>query len=88
MSEEPIDSPEPQFKIVSTGGTTETTKVYYGDVEVQGITNLNINLDATEGAVHANFTVLMPLLNIVVPKENLLIIPLNTCDATVCCVDS
>ena len=63
-----IDS-KPSFKIVSEDGTAVNTKIFYGDVKLEGITNLNLSLDAEVGVAMAHFTVIMPLLNITLPSE-------------------
>lgn len=57
------------FKIVSEDGTAVNTKIFYGDVKLEGITNLNLSLDAEVGVATAHFTVIMPLLNIALPSE-------------------
>lgn len=58
-----------KFFRVESDGTPDNTKIYYGDEEVQGVTNLNIAIDAENPVVMATFTVLNPLLNIKLPAE-------------------
>lgn len=60
---------KPSFKIVSEDGTAVNTKIFYGDTKLEGITNLNLSLDAEVGVAMAHFTVIMPLLNIALPSE-------------------
>lgn len=75
-------SSQGKFKIVSPDGTAENTKIYVDDTLVEGVTNININLDAETGHALASFTVLMPMFNIEIPVEKVKIIrtQLNTLD--------
>jgi len=63
-----------KFKIISEDGTSDNTKIYYGDVLVEGVTNVNINIDAEVGVAQASFTVLMPVFNIELPLNKVKII--------------
>ena len=57
-----------KFKIVSTDGLASSTKIYYGDEEVQGIADATISINAETNLVLATFTVLAPICNIEVPR--------------------
>lgn len=65
------------FKIVSEDGLASNTKIYYGDKILNGITNINLNLDAEIGYAVANFTVVMPLLDITLPSSCVSIEPFD-----------
>lgn len=69
------DQPKGKFKIVSEDGTSQNTKLYYNDVQLEGVTNLNINLDADLGYAQACFTVILPMFNLELPEDNVKFIP-------------
>lgn len=63
-----------KFRIVSENGTSDTTKIFYGDDEVQGVTQATISIDAETNLVLGTFTVLSPICNIEVPRNHVRII--------------
>ena len=60
-----------KFKIVSTDGTADTTKLYYNDEELEGVGHVSITIDAETNMVMGTFTVLGPICNLEIPQENI-----------------
>ncbi len=63
-----------QFNIVSEDGTVDTTKVFFGDEPVAGITNINISIDANDPFIACTFTVMLPKFNIAIDKAEVKLI--------------
>lgn len=58
-----------KFKIVSTDGLSDNTKIYYGDEQLKGVTNIQLTLDAEVGVTFLTMTVLAPLFDITLNPE-------------------
>lgn len=58
-----------KFKIVSTDGLSDNTKIYYGDEQLKGVTNIQLTLDAEVGVTFLTMTVLAPEFDITLNPE-------------------
>ena len=70
----PDPRPTKHFRIVSEDGLSHNTKVYFGDEEVKGVTNININIDADSVPLMATLTILEPVCDIKFKAEGVMVV--------------